>query len=245
MKYSMAIFALAFLTSTVHADIQADIETIRGLAREGSDVAQIQAALLNGVSENEALEVGSQNYVIRDFDGDGITDLVVIFEQNPRLLDDNGQACSHEDWQTGCRIEYGPRTLQFWNGQKNGKLYNLVSENNKIVLGADEGGVFGEPLLGLSLNKKGSLILSFYGGSAWRWSMDFTFQFRKNDLFLIGYDDYSGWTGDGRSETSSTNYLTGTVVKSKAKSGNAKTHYSTSKIPVQPLQSLSEVTSNF
>jgi hypothetical protein len=239
MKKLIALLAFSIVSLQSNADVKADIEMLRSLAPAGSDVAQLQTAILQGASEQDALASAQTNYLIRDLTGDGVLDAVVIFEKNPSLQDDNGKACPKEDYETNCRIAYGDRVIQLFRGQANG--FTKISENNKIVLRADDGGVFGDPLNGVAVNKKGSVTLSFYGGSNWRWSYTYTFQFRSKDLYLIGFDDYSGFTGDGSFEISSTNFLTGKVIQSHSKGEGQKTYTKTSRVPVKPLVSLSEV----
>jgi hypothetical protein len=241
MKNLIALLALTLVSLQSHADIKADVELLRSLAPEGSDVAMIQTEILRGSTEDEALKSAEGNYLIKDIDGDGVSDILVIFEKNPTLINDDGKACPKEDWQAGCRITYGDRVVQFWKGQGNGQLFNKVSENSKIVMRADDGGIFGEPLQGFSVSKKGSISLNFYGGSAWRWSVNYTLQFRTNDLYFIGYDTSYGWNGDGRFEATSINYLTGKVVKSSSKGENARVHYKTSRLAKQPLLALSKI----
>lgn len=239
MKKLIVFFALS-LSLHAHADTQADVALVRSLAQPGMDIAQVQTAVLQGESEADAFELGKNNYMIRDFNHDGINDILVIFEQNPSLQDDQGKACPKEDWATHCYFSYGDRVLQFWAGRADGSFVK-VSENSAIVMRADDGGVFGEPLNGLRLNKKGSVILSFYGGSAWRWGYDYTLQFRSDDFYLVGTDSLYTWNVDGRFETTSTNLVTGVKIYSIAKTGNSKVRTKTTKFVPAPLAALAQV----
>lgn len=76
--------------------------------------------------------------------------------------------------------------------QKLKKGYQIAAQCMDAVLCADCGGIFGDPYSGISF-KKNVLIIYHYGGSAWRWTANFTFRFQKNDWQLIGISNDSYW----------------------------------------------------
>ncbi len=239
---NLALSAVLVL-STVMARAQdqdtARIAAVRALLPTGVDIAQTAALRLNGGTAEDDVAVAKTNILIHDFDGNGVTDMAVIVQADPKLLIDYDETkpCDRVDYDTNCYMSYGKRKLSIYmNGATQPNF-----ENESAVLGADEGGVFGDPLEGLTVNKKGSLMLSFYGGSAWRWGMTFTIQFRKDNFYLVGYSDNYGWTGDLRWDTSDTNFLTGLIIKTHQKDGDAPIRTVKSRVAVKPLVALKDI----
>lgn len=231
--------ALAFIASLAHADDAQQIAAVRALLPAGTDIAQTAALRINGGSADDELSAAKTNMLVHDFDGNGVNDLAVIVEVNPKLLIDYDESkpCDHVDYDTNCYIVYGKRKLSIY---MNGATQPTF-ENEAAVLGGDEGGVFGDPLEGLTINKKGSLKLSFYGGSAWRWGMTYTIQFRQDNFYLVGYSDNYGWTGDLRWDTTDTNFLTGLVIKTHQKNGDAPVKTTKARIAIKPLVVLKDI----
>ncbi|RYZ94915.1 MAG: hypothetical protein EOP11_25705, partial [Proteobacteria bacterium] len=163
---------------TAHAGIVEDLSRIRGLLPEGSDVAQIQSSILQGVLPREAEENGQRNYVFQDFNRDGIEDLLVISEKNPTLHNWETDKDCESTSETYCVVQYGQRAIHFFVGEAGGAL-RQVFVNDKYVRNGDEGGVMGDPLYGFSANKNGTVTLNVSGGSAWRWGFSDVIQFRK------------------------------------------------------------------
>ncbi len=130
-----------------------------------------------------------QGYTLKDWatgdlDKDGIDDLVFV----------------------GDETETGRRSLWVYLMPENNR--KLFLKSDKALLKADEGGIWGDPLSGISINK-GSLFLKFYGGSNYRWSLSYQFQYRDAGLFLIGHDSSSIFTPTGEGEVHSYNLLNG------------------------------------
>ncbi len=75
--------------------------------------------------------------------------------------------------------------------QKKNNLLKIIASNDALVLCKSCGGIFGDPYNGVSLNNN-ILSVSNYGGSAWRWSQNYTFRFQQESWELIGatYDAY-------------------------------------------------------
>lgn len=63
--------------------------------------------------------------------------------------------------------------------------YKSYATNRAAVLCFTCGGAFGDPFAGITF-KKNILTINHYGGSAWRWTSDFTFRFQNNHWELIG-----------------------------------------------------------
>lgn len=74
---------------------------------------------------------------------------------------------------------------------QSGDSFTELSSNDNLILCKSCGGVFGDPYNGVEL-KNNILKISNYGGSAWRWSENYTFRFQNNEWQLIGatYDSY-------------------------------------------------------
>lgn len=71
-----------------------------------------------------------------------------------------------------------PRRLSLFVREE-GRL-RLAKENEKVVYCAACGGVFGDPFNGITI-KPGRFTVSHYGGSAWRWTADYSFAWSRRD----------------------------------------------------------------
>jgi hypothetical protein len=92
--------------------------------------------------------------------------------------------------------------------------YSLSIIANKAILKADQGGVFGDPLEGIAVDR-GSVVISFYGGSNYRWYYKYRFRFQDNDWYLIGAtlgDYYTGTMTMDNANEKDYNLLTGDYV---------------------------------
>ncbi|MFZ6656614.1 hypothetical protein [Undibacterium sp. TJN19] len=105
-------------------------------------------------------------FVAADLNGDDKPDYVYILEKQPRHAGDEP-------------IDTAQRPLSIAIRQADGKL-KLVKTNEKIVFCSTCGGVFGDPFADLTAEKK-SFAVSHYGGSGWRWSNTFQFNYSKKD----------------------------------------------------------------
>jgi hypothetical protein len=112
-----------------------------------------------------------------DLNKDGIEDVAAIIEQLDAETD-----------------EAPPRALLIAFGTSNDS-YTLSIIADKVVLKADEGGIWGDPFESLSIDR-GSVIVSDYGGSNWRWYNKYRFRFQDNDWYLIGATMGEYFTGN-------------------------------------------------
>jgi hypothetical protein len=237
MKTGLWIATALTISSPCWADTASDIARLRSLLVPGTDIAQVQASLLYDQSEAEAMEAGKSNYVLADLNGDGLQDALLISEDQPtpyNFADDKPCTSLKEE---NCMVKYGPRHLELFLGQRDGSLRRDF-RNSGLVFAGDEGGVFGDPLQGLTLRGNGSVTLSVYGGSSWRWGYTDTFQFRNGKLVVIGQDSSYGWTGDGREDTRSVNLITGRVVETSRKDMESPVKKKVSRIKVKPLEAV-------
>ena len=117
-----------------------------------------------------------------DLNRDGHTDLVTVSEASARQEDD------------------GPRLLQVWLRQPDGKLKAAV-RNERAVMCRQCGGVFGDPFEGVQ-TQAGGFTLLHYGGSSWRWREDFRFAWSRRDQTwqLVAVDSLSYHTSDPDNE---------------------------------------------
>ncbi|NQX61448.1 hypothetical protein [Paenibacillus qinlingensis] len=106
------------------------------------------------------------------------------------------------------------RALLIAFGHKDG-TYTRSIMADKAILKADEGGVWGDPLADIFIDR-GSLVVSFYGGSNDRWYGNYRFRFQNEDWYLIGAtvgSFYSGTMTETTGDEEDYNLLTGDYVK--------------------------------
>lgn len=104
-----------------------------------------------------------------DFNRDGFKDYVIVLA--PKMEE---EASEYE-----CN-----RPILILQRTKEG--YNLSSYTRNGVLCKQCGGVWGDPYAGMSM-KNSVLEINHYAGSNWRWGINTTFRFQKNQWHLIGY----------------------------------------------------------
>ncbi|WP_166243060.1 hypothetical protein [Paenibacillus turpanensis] len=131
-----------------------------------------------------------------DINQDGILDAAVVLEQ------------------TKSPNEEAPaRSLLIAFGEKD-HSYSLSILADHVILKADEGGIWGDPFEGITINR-GSIVVSHYGGSNWRWYNDYRFRYQDNDWYLIGVTTGSYYTGNAIQENADEedyNLLTGDYI---------------------------------
>lgn len=76
-------------------------------------------------------------------------------------------------------------------------LISIKAETS--VLRENTCGVWRDPFESITINR-GSVLLSFYGGSNWRWFSSYRFRFQKSDWYLIGATLGSYFTRNTTSE---------------------------------------------
>lgn len=116
------------------------------------------------------------------------------------------------------------RALLIAFGKPDGS-YKLSVIADGVLLRADEGGVWGDPFDGLEINR-GSLVVSEYGGSNWRWYNRYRFRYQDGDWFLIGMTSGTYFNGGEEPEEQATeedyNLLTGDyIIKGQDENGKA------------------------
>ncbi len=122
-----------------------------------------QAALTKIFSQFITTGYTVADTAMADFNNDGLTDVVIVAD-NKNDPDQN-------------------RSLVILAKTVSG--FVIAAKSNAAVLCSMCGGVFGDPYAGISFNKN-VITIYHYGGSAWRWTSNFTFRFQNNQWELIG-----------------------------------------------------------
>ncbi|WP_261304127.1 hypothetical protein [Paenibacillus andongensis] len=142
-----------------------------------------------------------------DLNNDRISDIAAIIEK------------------TSNDKEAPPRSLLIAFGTKD-HTYTISIIADKVVLKADEGGVWGDPFESLTIDR-GSVVISDYGGSNWRWYNKYRFRYQDHDWFLIGATMGTYFTGTTTRENADEddyNLLTGEYITRKTdEQGHIKT----------------------
>jgi hypothetical protein len=143
-----------------------------------------------------------------DLNKDGLADVVGVLERKSETAPDPA--------------DDGPPRILFVAFQKSGGGYQLSVQANKAILRSGEGGAFGDPFELVKV-ERGSVHVSFYGGSSERWSIAYQFRFQNGGWFLIGVTSQTSRT-DGSDEGTfeDINLLTGKMrtVTTDAKGKN-------------------------
>lgn len=162
-----------------------------------------------------------------DLNKDGIQDVALVIE---KLENPKDQAPE--------------RALLIAFGNQDG-TYTRSIIADKAILKADEGGVWGDPLANLAIDR-GSVVVSFYGGSNDRWYGNYRFRFQNGDWYLIGATVGSYFTGTMTEKTGDEadyNLLTGDYVQrivDDPKAEKPTSHTITGNIGKKKLLKLSE-----
>jgi hypothetical protein len=100
-----------------------------------------------------------------DLNKDGIPDLAMIIERTEEGME-------------------APRSLLIAFGTKENTYFlSILAEH--VILSAGEGGVFGDPFNGLTIDR-GSVVVRDYGGSNTKWYHTYRLRFQDEDWYMIG-----------------------------------------------------------
>jgi hypothetical protein len=140
-----------------------------------------------------------------DLNRDGIKDVAIIIEE------------------LKSETEWAPqRALLIAFGTKNDNdTYTLSIIADNIILPSDAGGVWGDPFESLSIDR-GSVVISDYGGSNWRWYNTYRFRFQDDDWYLIGATMGEFYTGNLTGNEEDYNLLTGDYIFKEMTEGEMK-----------------------
>ena len=124
-----------------------------------------------------------------DLNGDGIADYLLVVESANASSGESGV----DDM----------RSLLILTAGANGDL-KLAARNDKVVYCRSCGGVFGDPFAGVTVNRN-SFTVDNYGGSNWRWSDSYKFNYSRIDktwqLVLVTKDSFMATDPEKTSKT--------------------------------------------
>ncbi len=89
-----------------------------------------------------------------------------------------------------------PRILAIYFRRSASGTYKLVTQNNNFILRAEEGGAMGDPLRPVMIDSN-QLVLSFEGGSNWRWKLNYSFKYQNKNWQLTQANNYAYHNGSG------------------------------------------------
>ena len=101
-----------------------------------------------------------------DLNNDGREDFILVLEkEKPDLGKDD--------------LPVNQRPLLILARGADGKL-TLAKRNERMILCPECGGIFGDPFEGVEVGRN-TFTVNLYGGSAWRWSYRYTFNYSRRD----------------------------------------------------------------
>jgi len=109
--------------------------------------------------------------VVGDLDNNGVCEKVVVY--NTLELSEFGNV----------------REIQVLKNSNGNWVVWKKSKN--AILKSKEGGVMGDPYEGISI-ENGILVISFSGGSSWKWFYKDKYRFQNNEFELIGHSSIYG-----------------------------------------------------
>jgi hypothetical protein len=222
-KFLVLSFSLC-LTMQANAQSihQASEATINTLVPTGYTLAQEYMNYnLDPSSGVEGWDTNVSSVVEYDFNNDKILDLALLVEKPVCYNTLADGSCGKESWDWGA----SDRKLMIYFAQKSGG-YKLFLETTSVIMNEGEGGVASrDPLQSFEVNKKGSIELSYWGGSATKWAYTFKVQYRKvgteSDFYVVGITTmYQDWAMDSNDEptgmmmyVTDKNLITGDIVE--------------------------------
>ncbi|WP_172251364.1 hypothetical protein [Saccharibacillus deserti] len=180
-------------TSSIHREAAADEDkdsSVKPAAVSTKASGVYQAAGARGVKESALIPYGwhklkqpngAEARVQGDMNRDGVPDLAIVIER---------------DAEEG---ESPPRSLLLAFG-RGGETFSLSVIAEHTVLSQDEGGVWGDPFHGLTI-ERGTVVIRHYGGSNDRWYRTDRFRYQEKDWKLIGITTGSFFTGTQTEQT--------------------------------------------
>lgn len=169
-----------------------DLKLARSLMRPGYDLAGVQQQLIEGAPyvKDWWHEAKRSNLVIRDLNGDGLKDVFMAVEENPKTQGFDSGECLSSSEVEGRIICWGTREIEVHYQQPDGS-YRLGTRSSEPMMDRGEGGMDPDPFKGFTVTPKGSIRIHFSGGAGWVWEYVYTVQYRKDDVYVIGVYSYS------------------------------------------------------
>ncbi len=101
-----------------------------------------------------------------DLNGDGLSDYLIVLQKQGKDAD-------------GQPLEEGQRPLIILLRRADGTL-TVAKRNDRIVMCETCGGMLGDPFVGIEAGGR-TFTVSHYGGSAWRWTNSYRFNYSRID----------------------------------------------------------------
>lgn len=153
-----------------------------------------------------------------DLNGDGLRDCALIIQRDERPSPDDD-------------ADGRPRILLALLGEAGG--YTLSARADSLVLTETEGGVMGDPLQDLTI-ERGCIVISFWGGSREKWNVTYRFRFQEGDWRMIGVS--GGDSDPTRASSYDFNLMTSRVVVNFTDLEHPKTNRAyTRRLKLSPL----------
>lgn len=112
-----------------------------------------------------------------------------VMDENDEILEFKTFTGSHESFFCFAIIEHENKKKLLVIEHKDNVNY-LIANNENAVMQEDEGGVYGDPYDGISIEDD-QLVMRYYGGSAsWRWIRELYFDIGDEDIMLSKYKFY-------------------------------------------------------
>lgn len=106
---------------------------------------------------------------VGDLDGDGQEDMAIVLDIEPDLREEE--------------VTVPENTRETFILLRKKEEFNIIARNKGLVMGEEDGGVFGDPFADIVI-ENGVLTISNYGGSSERWGLDYSFIYNNNNLRL-------------------------------------------------------------
>lgn len=161
-----------------------------------------------------------------DLNKDKLKDIAAVIEYSGEYVDND-------------YTEFGQPRIFFVIFQKKDGTYKLSVQSDHLIMKAKEGGVYGDPFEGMEY-RRGTVVVSLYGGSNWRWGYTYIFRFQNKDWYLIGKTEVSEYTLTGESTTVDINCLTSKKITTSIDK-NGKKKIETQKVRKKKLEKLIEI----
>ena len=124
-----------------------------------------------------------------DLNGDGTDDYVLVLERPYKETKDGD-------------LPKDQRPLLIIINE-NGTL-KVAKRSEKVVYCSKCGGMMGDPFMGVNTQNK-RFVVSHYGGSRWKWSVQYTFGYSRRDkswqLIEVKEENFDGFDEDNRNTT--------------------------------------------
>lgn len=130
-----------------------------------------------------------------DFNEDGLLDYVAVLQV---------------EWRKGIDDGKFPRIL-FAVASDGAGQYRLDFQNANLIRTSEQGGVYGDPYLPLTAEGK-TFTTHCYGGSGWRWSEDYTYEYIEGTWYLVLAEEIDGY-GEYITEYSRNDWKSGVGIR--------------------------------